>query len=724
MDGRKSQDYSAQSNQILTGTFFTMNQIVNAVCPLDCPDSCSMLVSVEGGKAVSLSGNPDHTFTRGALCGKMNHYLDLVYSNDRLTTPLRRTGPKGSGQFEPISWEIALNTIAAKFQEIAHSPHGPQAILPYSYYGTMGKLQASSLDRRFFHRLGASKLDRTICASAGSQGYEYTVGQGRFGADPLAASGCKLILNWGSNTVQTNAHLWSQMVRARKENHAKIITIDPYRSETAEKSDQHIQTRPGTDAALALGLMHVIFAENLQDQDYLDQYCIGTQELKNRALKDYPPRRVSEITGVTETEINQLARDLATTQPTLIRLNYGLQRHFGGGMAARTIACLPALTGAWRHPGGGTLLSTSGSYDFNMAALTRPELSRSDTRTINMNQLAEALAGDLEGPPVQALYIYNCNPAAVSPNQAKVIQGFKRQDLFTVVHDLFLTDSAEFADIVLPATSQLEQIDLHGSYGHHDVMLNSRSIEPLHQSKSNNDVFRSLAKKMQFAPELFPADDVLIDEALQGGPHVSKISRESLQSLHFQRLNLPDVHLPYAHGGFQTPSGKCELYSQRMKNDGLDPLPTYTPPAEDPQIQTKMAAQFPIQLISPPKGSFLNSTFGGNPWHRKRAGDPSIEMSDYDANYRAIKPDDWVVVFNDRGRFLARAILNQSVKPGVACARGIHWNKHSPGLSGVNSTTSSGLSDMGGGALFFDNLVQVRKPSPDELLQIATRANE
>ena len=699
-----------------------MEKTVHAVCPLDCPDTCSMLVTVNEGKAIGLRGNPDHSFTRGALCGKMNHYLELVYSDNRLKTPLRRTGPKGSGQFEPISWDDALNTIAAKFQEISNSTHGPQAILPYSYYGTMGKLQASSLDRRFFHVLGASKLDRTICASAGSLGYEYTVGQGRFGADPLAVPGCNLIINWGSNTVQTNAHLWSLMVDARKANGAKIITIDPYRSETAEKSDQHIQTRPGTDAALALGLMHVIFTENLQDQDYLDSYCIGAEALKSRVLKDYPPARVSEITGVTENEIKQMARELATTHPSFIRLNYGLQRHFGGGMAVRTIACLPAITGAWRHPGGGALLSTSGAYDFNMHALTRPDLSPTGTRTINMNQLAEALAGELQGPPVMAMYVYNCNPAAVSPNQAKVIEGLKREDLFTVVHDLFMTDSAEYADIVLPATSQLEHMDLHGSYGHHEVMLNTQAIEPLHEAKSNNSVFRSLAERMQFDPELFPQDETLMAEALEGGPHLRRISFESLQELHFQRLDLPEVHMPYAEGNFLTPSGKCELVSERMANDGLEALPTYTPAAEDPQIQTELARRFPIQLVSPPKGSFLNSTFGGNDWHRKRAGDPSVEISDEDALERRIENNDWVILFNDRGQFIARAILNQRVKKGVGCARGIHWNKHSPGgRSGVNSTTSSGLSDMGGGALFFDNLVELRKPTTDELLQFATR---
>lgn len=692
-----------------------LKQMIHAVCPLDCPDTCSMLVTVENGQATGLKGNPGHPFTRGALCGKMNHYLEQVYSPDRIKTPLKRTGPKGSGRFEAVSWDEAIATIATKFKEIANSEHGPQAILPYSYYGTMGKLQASSLDRVFFHRLGASKLDRTICASAGSQGYEYTVGAGRFGADPMAVPGCRLIINWGSNTVQTNAHLWSLMVDARRESGAKIITIDPYRSETAEKSDLHLPIRPGTDAALALGLMHVIFRDGLHDQAYLDEYCVGGEALKARVLVEYVPERVAEITTLDVSQIESLARELATSHPALIRLNYGLQRHFGGGMAVRTIACLPAVTGAWRHPGGGALLSTSGTYDFNMAGLTRPDLAPAGTRTVNMNQLAEALAGELPGPPVRGLYIYNCNPAAVAPNQAKVLEGLRREDLFTVVHELFMTDSADYADIVLPATSQLEHTDLHGSYGHHEVMLNSQAIEPLAQARANNDVFRALAAEMQFEMDLFPDDEKLLEIALNGGPHVRGMTVSSLKEIPFQRLHLPEVHMPYARGGFQTESGKCEIYSKAMERVGLDPLPAYTPPAEDPQRMPELALKYPIQMVSPPKGSFLNSTFGGSAWHRKRSGNPSIEMADDDAMARKISDGDWVIIFNDRGRFLAQAVLNGRVRPGVACARGIHWNKHSPGGLGINATTSSGLSDMGGGALFFDNLVQIRSPSADEL---------
>ena len=453
------------------------SSVVKAVCPLDCPDTCSMRVTVKDGVAVDLRGDPEHPFTRGFLCQKMARYLDRVYSPDRLKHPLRRVGPKGSGRFERIEWDEALGIVADRFAAIADSPEGPQAILPYSYYGTMGKLQASSLDRRFFHRLGASILDRTICASAGGAGYEYTLGRGRLGADPLGVPNCRLILNWGSNTAHTNSHLWSLMIRARKKG-ATLVTIDPYRSPTAARSDWHIQPRPGTDAALALGLMHVLWRDGLTDEDYLRKATVGADLLRTRALEEYPVGRVAGITGVDPSTIEELARRYATDRPSLIRLNYGLQRHHGGGMAVRTIACLPALVGAWKDHGGGALLSTSGTFDFAMDRLTRPDLAPPGTRVVNMNRLADALAGELPGPPVRALYVYNCNPAAVSPDQRRVIEGLKREDLFTVVHEQFATDTVDYADIVLPATTQLEHLDIHGSYGHHHVMLNPPAIAP------------------------------------------------------------------------------------------------------------------------------------------------------------------------------------------------------------------------------------------------------
>jgi anaerobic selenocysteine-containing dehydrogenase len=665
-----------------------------------------MRVTVENGVATDLRGDPDHPFTRGFLCQKVARFLDRVYSPERLMHPLRRVGPKGAGQFERISWNEALTTIAERFKAIAASPDGPQAILPYSYMGTMGKLQSSSLDRRFFHRLGASKLDRTICATAGSAGYEYTLGRGRLGADPLAVPKCRFIVNWGSNTANTNSHLWSLMIRARKAG-ATLVAIDPYRSPTAARCDWHIPIRPGTDAALALGVMHVIFRDGLQDDDYIARGTIGAEALRERVLQEYSPEHVAKITGLDVGTIETFATRYAREQPSLIRLNYGLQRHYGGGMAVRTITCLPALVGAWRHHGGGAILSTSGAFDFAMDRLIRLDLSPPGTRTVNMSQLAEALAGELPGPPVRALYVYNANPAAVAPNQKRVLEGLLRDDLFTVVHELFPTDTVDYADMVLPATSQLEQVDVHGAYGHHFVMYNPRAIEPLGECRSNGDVFRALAERMGFEPELFPNDETLIREALSGGTTVDGITFERLVAEGSVRLNLPEQFTPFADGVFPTPSGKCELYSEPMTAAGYDPLPTYLPPREDPQTQPELAARYPLQLLCPPRPQFLNSTFANSASHRQAAGDPTIELAAEDADERGLVDGQWARVFNDRGDFHARVALTGSVRKGTAVATGIYWNKLVRGGTNVNNTTSSALTDMGGGATFFDNLVDV-----------------
>ncbi len=693
----------AESNSNLT--------IFKNVCPLDCPDTCSMLVTVKNGVAVELRGDPDHHFTRGFLCQKMARYLERVYSPDRLLQPLRRVGRKGEGRFEPITWDDALAEITDRFAAIANSAAGPQAILPYSYCGTMGKLQSSSLDRRFFHRLGASNLDRSICASAGAAGYEYTMGRGRLGADPMAVPKCKFIVNWGSNTVNTNSHLWSLMIEARKAG-ATIVTIDPYRSPTASRSDWHIQPRPGTDAALALGLLHVIWRDGIEDADYLERGTVGAQALRERVTNEYGPEKVASITGVDVQTIEKLAHRLAREQPSLIRLNYGMQRHHGGGMAVRTIACIPAVIGSWRHHGGGILLSTSGTYDFAMGKLTRPDLAPPGTRLVNMNQLGEALAGELPGPPVQALYVYNSNPAAVAPNQEKVIKGLKRDDLFVVVHELYATDTVDYADLVLPATSQLEQVDIHGSYGHHDVMLNLPAIPPRGECRPNNDVFRELARRLGFEAKLFPDDETLIREVLSGGETLEGVTLERLQEQGYVRLNIPEEFVPFAAGVFPTPSGKCELYSERMLADGFDPLPAYTPPLEDPLTRPDLAGRFPLQLVSPPRPQFLNSTFANSPRHRTSAGDPEIELSVEDAENRGLTVGQWAEVFNDRGRFLARVSTSGNVRPGVAVATGLYWNKLTRGAANVNGTTSSALTDMGGGATFFDNLVEVRPAPP------------
>ena len=692
---------------------------IRAVCPHDCPDTCSIVVTVKDGRAVKLKGDTKHPFTDGFLCQKVNRYLERVYHPDRLKFPLLRTGPKGSGQFRRISWDEAIDTIVAKFRAIAQSNDGPQAILPFSYAGTMGKLHGSSLDRRFFHRLGASLLDRTICATAGAAGCDITLGT-RAVIDPDTVLQSRYIINWGSNTSVTNMHLWTLMHRARKAG-AKIITIDPYQCKTAQKSDWWIPIRPGTDAALALGIMHILWRDGLQDDDYLQKHCLGGDLLRERALSEYAPERVAYITGIPVSDIEKLAHEYGTISPALIRLNYGMQRHGGGGMAVRAITCLPAIIGSWRNIGGGALLSTSKLYPFDTNALERPDLIPAGTRTINMTQLAEALLGELPGPPVRAMYVYNSNPAAICPDQSRVLKGMRREDLFTVVHEQFQTDTADYADIVLPATTQLEHFDIHGSYGHLFIQTNEPAIAPLHEAKSNTDVFRLLAKAMGFEPELFQiSDEQLAEESLQLNGHVKYpppqafvgISLERLKREGPIRLNLPANYTPFAEGNFGTPSGKCELYSPALAKQGLDPLPNYTPPHEDPQTRPDLAAKYPLQMLSPPVPEFLNSTFVNIDSLRGQAREPTLAIHPADATPRRIMDGQWVRIFNDRGSFRARAIVAETVKPGVVVSQSIWWNRYTPDGVNCNTTTSTALTDFGAAATFFDNLVQVETTVP------------
>lgn len=696
---------------------------IKAVCPHDCPDTCSMVVTVDPalGRAIKLVGDPDHPFTKGFLCRKVNHYLERVYHRDRLLYPMKRIGPKGTGEFERISWAEATSLVAQKLKQVANSAHGPQAILPYSYAGTMGKLQGSSLDRRFFHVLGASHLDRTICATAGSVGCEVTLGLNRRAAiDPERAVDARFIVNWGSNTVVTNAHFWAIQHQARKRG-AKIVTIDPYRSATAEKSDWWIPIRPGTDAAFALGVMHILFRDSLEDMDYLARYCLGTDELKARVAAEYPPQKVSSITGVPVADLERFAREYGTAKslfggPALIRLNYGLQRHGGGAMAVRTVCCLPAITGDWRYPGAGALLSTSKQYPLNSFALERPDLSPPHTRTINMVQLAEALAGELPGPPVEALVVYNANPASVCPDQSRVLAGLARENLFTVVLEQFPTDTVRFADVVLPATTQLEHFDLHNSYGHLYLQANPPAITALGEAKPNTEIFRLLAYELGMDRRLFETSDedlaraAMLDADGNTPPAFAGMTLEAL-SQGPMRLNLPIDFAPYSQGNFGTPSGKCHLFSPSEAAAGRDPLPYYHPPHEDPQTRPDLAARYPLQMITPPEPAFLNSTFVNVDHLRKLAGEPKVEMHPLDADPRQIQHGDVVIIRNDRGRFQARASVGDGVKPGVVVASGCWWSAYSPDGQNSNALTSTALTDMGGGATFFDNLVEVERRS-------------
>ncbi len=684
------------------------SQVVHGACPHDCPDTCAMLVTVESGRAVRVAGDPDHPFTRGFLCAKVNRYVERTYQQDRLLYPMRRVGPKGAGRFERITWDAALGEIAERLNDIRHSSDGPQSILPYSYAGTMGMVQGSSIDRRFFHLIGASMLDRTICSMAGTVGMRMTVGA-NIGADPEGIPESDLVLLWGTNTLTANPHLWPFVTEAR-ERGATVIAIDPIRTRTAAQCDEWIGIRPGTDAALALGMMHILFERGLEDAEFIAAHTLGIEQLRER-VREYPIERVSAITGIPADTIVSLGERYARSKAAFIRVNYGLQRHHGGGMAVRTIACLPALTGHWRRPGGGVQLSSSASFGFDRRALDRPDLSP-PVRTINMIRLGEALTtrdAGVGGPPVRALVVYNSNPAAVAPDRNAVLRGLAREDLFTVVLEHFQTDTADYADILLPATTQLEHWDLHLAYGHHYVTLNRPSIEPLGDSLPNSEIFRRLSARMGVDhPALRDDDLALIRQALASGhPTVEGITLDALLEKGWMRLNVPKPFLPFADGVFQTPSGKCELYSARMAEMGLDPLPAFTPPYEFPEEAPALAQRYPLTLISSPAHQFLNSTFVNVASLRRSAREPECLLHPVDAERRGIAVGARVVVHNDRGAFTAVARVEDSIRPGVVWAPSIWWGKFAADGANANQTTSQRETDMGHGPVFYDNLVEV-----------------
>jgi anaerobic selenocysteine-containing dehydrogenase len=682
--------------------------VIRGACPHDCPDTCAMLVTVEDGRAVKVAGDPDHPFTNGFLCAKVNRYVERTYHPDRLLYPMRRVGAKGQGRFERVSWDEAIDEVADRLGSIIRSPDGPQAILPYSYAGTMGMLQGSSMDRRFFHTLGASKLDRTICSMAGTVGMRMTVGA-NIGADVEGIPQSDLVILWGTNTLTSNPHMWPYVLRAREAG-ARVICIDPIRTRTAAQCDEWLGIRPGTDAALALGMMHVLFDRGLEDRDYLERHTIGERELRERA-KEYDPARVARITGLATDAVVALGEAYGRSRAAFIRVNYGLQRHAGGGMAVRTIACLPAITGHWRRPGGGVNLSTSANYAFNKQTLERPDVSPA-VRTINMIRLGEALTtpdGGVGGPPVKALVVYNSNPAAVAPDRNAVLRGLARRDLFTVVLEHFQTDTADWADIVLPATTQLEHWDVHLSYGHHYVTLNRPSIDPIGEAKPNTEIFRMIAARMGLTDPMFRDDDLtLIRQSLDSKSEKFRgVTFDALLDRGWMRMNVPTPYLPFANGEFLTPSGKCEFYSERLKEMGLDPVPTYIPPYESPERDPSLVARFPLTLISSPAHQFLNTTFVNVDTLRRSVREPECILHPADAERRGIGVGMRVAIHNDRGAFTALARVEESIREGVVWAPSIWWGKLAPDGANANQTTSQRETDMGHGPVFYDNQVEV-----------------
>lgn len=683
--------------------------VVRGACPHDCPDTCAMLVHVEDGRAVRVQGDPDHPVTQGFLCTKVNRYVERTYHADRLTTPLRRVGAKGEGRFVPATWDEALDDIARRLNEIRHGAHGPQAILPYSYSGTLGKVQGESMDRRFFHRIGASLLDRTICASAGSAGWAATYGD-RMGPTPEEAEHARFVVLWGTNTLTSNPHLWPALRRARDAG-ARIIAIDPIRTRTAAQCDEHVAIRPGTDAALALGLMHVLFRDGLHDEAYLRDHTVGWEALRERVV-EWTPDRTAATTGIEPARIAALAHELATIRPSFIRLNYGLQRHHGGGSAVRAVSLLPAVTGAWRDLGGGATLSTSGAFKLNGAALQRPEWIPPGTRTINMIRLGAALTesdAGVGGPPVQALVVYNSNPAAVAPDLGAVRSGLLRDDLFTVVMEHFVTDTARYADWVLPATTQLEHWDVHAAYGHLYLTLNRPSIAPVGESLPNTEIFRRLAERMGLHDAAFGDTDVdLIRQVLDAKhPWLEGITFDSLLETGWARLNAPLDFRPYADPKPNTPTGKIQIVAPELARHGIDPLPTYVPPAESAETDPERASRFPLTLLSPPEHPLMNSTFHNVPHLRRAAGDTRVLLHPAEATSRGVREGDRVRCWNDRGHFFGRAVVTEDVRPGVAVSYGVRWAMLSEEGRTVNDTTSQRKTDLGGGATFYDNAVQV-----------------
>ena len=675
---------------------------VTGACPHDCPDTCSLRTTVIDGVATRVQGNPDHPHTGGVLCAKVSKYTERSYHADRVLQPLKRSGPKGSGQFTPVSWDEALGDIAQRLHAIAQRK--PEAILPYSYAGTMGMVQGESMDHRFFHQLGASLLDRTICSSAGGEAIAATYG-GKLGMRVEFFAESQLILIWGSNSIASNLHFWRYAQEAKR-NGARLICIDPRKSETADKCHAHLQLLPGTDAALALALMHELIRNDWLDHDYIAQHTLGWDALKERALQ-WPPERAAAVCGLQVEQITALARAYGTTKPAAIRLNYGMQRARGGGNAVRAVACLPALVGAWRHRAGGLLLSSSGVSPFQRAALQRPDLlGERRPRTLNMSTIGDVLLhpGDAHwGPQVEAVVVYNSNPVAVAPESAKVAAGFARDDLFTVVLEHFLTDTADHADYVLPATTQLEHWDIHGSYGHTDVLLNRPAIAPQGQARSNGQIFRDLAAHMArldaafAAPHFSESDEALCRTAVAQ----TAIDFEELLQHGFARIPVADA--PFAHGGFATPSGKCEFDNPALAKLGINTLPDYLPNYEPP------TAQHPLAMISPPARNFLNSTFANVGTLQRMEERPLLEIHPDDAAVRGIADGDALRVFNARGEHVCHAAVNGRARAGVVVGLGIWWRKQGDNGTNVNELTHQQLTDIGRAPCFYDCAVQVEK---------------
>lgn len=702
-------------------------KIIRGACPHDCPDTCAMLYHVADGKLVAVTGDPDHPMTKGGLCAKTKNFEEHHYQPDRLLHPMRRVGPKGSGEFEQITWDEALAEIKTRWTSII-AEYGSQAIMPHAYLGHQGVINGLTSGDAFFNRLGSTVAEKTYCESGSSTAWHMTVG-GSGGLDVESMAYSKYIIVWGMNMTSTNLHGWPFILAAKKKG-AKVVVIDPVRTRTARQASWHIPIRPGTDGALALGMINEIIVQGLVDTDYVEKYTVGYAELAERAAQ-FPVERVEEITGIPADDIRTLAREYATTQPAAIRQGVALERNRGGGQAIRAITCLPALVGAWRHVGGGAMEMPIWEFPTKFDAICMPEWIPEGTRVVNELDLGMALTGEMElDPPIKSLFVYNSNPVSQGPAQNKTMRGLLRDDLFTVVSDHFITDTAKYADLVLPATMQAEQLDIMVTWGHLYISLNQVAIEAPGDCVPNSELFRRLAKTMGFADSYWDRTDreMLIDFHDWDAPALRGITFEKLEEVGWMRLNVgaPDVRAQHAEGNFPTPSGKCEFKSSlaeggnfvvpvwRSMYEGfqpggyVDPLPDYIPPFESPESNPELAVRYPLRIVTPKPHAFLNSQYGNAADKQRAEGAQRVVIHPDDAVVRGIAEGEIVRVFNDRGAFQGPAVIDTAVMPGLLMSNVGHWQYMSSG-STVNTITADKHCGLGNAGVYGDNLVEVER---------------